>query len=128
MESKSLHLSWTADGITECDCLLIIPQRAIEEHGYIKAMQRSVTGNKHEFQALAQTGYYQYQDDELDYCETLGAIEVVHGTERESLEDGMVLFRDAGGSIQAVAHKSAPVKKLLEAAHRWCTRWVRLDI
>ena len=128
MQGKSLHLSWTPKGTTECDCLLIIPQRAIEEQGYIKAMHRSATGNKHEFQALAQTGYYQHQDDELDYCETAGSIEVVHGTERESLEDGMVLFRDADGSIRAVAHKSAPAKKLLEAAHRWCTRWVRLDI
>ena len=128
MESKSLQLSWTPDGSTECDCLLIIPQRAVAEHGYIKALHRSATGNKHEFQALAQTGYYQYQDDELDYCETAGSIEVVHGTERESLEDGMVLFRDAGGAIRALVHQSAHPKKLLEAANRFCTRWVRLDI
>jgi hypothetical protein len=128
MESKPLHLSWTPDGSTACDCLLIIPQRAIDEHGYIKAMHHSATGNKHEFQALAQTGYYQYQDDELDCCSTAGTIEVIHGTEKESIEDGMVLFRDAGGGIRAVAHESAPAKKLLEAANRWCTRWVRLDI
>ena len=128
MESKSLHLSWTPDGSTDCDCLLIIPQRAVEEHGYIKAMHHSATGNKHEFQALAQTGYYQYQDDELDCCEAAGSIEVVRGTEQESLEDGMVLFREAGGTIRAVMHRSAPAKKLLEAANRWCTRWVRLDI
>ena len=128
MARQSLHLSWTPDGGAECDCLLIIPERAIEEHGYIKAMQRSATGNKHEFQALAQTGYYQFQDDELDYCETVGRIKVVTGMERESLEDGMVLFRDTGGLIKAVVHKSAPAKKLLEAANRFCTRWVRLDI
>ena len=128
MESRSLHLRWTPDGSTECDCLLIIPQRAIDEHGYIRAMRHSATGNKHEFQALAQTGYYQYQDDELDCKETAGSIEVIHGTERESIEDGMVLFRDAGGAIRAVVHKTAPAKKLLEAANRWCTRWVRLDI
>ena len=128
MASKSLHLSWTPDGGAECDCLLMIPERAIGEHGYIKAMQRSATGNKHEFQALAQTGYYQFQDDELDYCESAGSIEVIHGTERESLDDGMVLFREAGGTIRAVMHRSAPAKKLLEAANRWCTRWIRLDI
>jgi hypothetical protein len=91
-------------------------------------MHRSATGNKHEFQALAQTGYYQFQDDELDYCETVGRIEVVHGMEQELLEDGMVLFKDAGGAIRAVVHRSARPKKLLEAANRWCTRWVRLDI
>ncbi|NNF46794.1 MAG: hypothetical protein HKN69_08490 [Desulfofustis sp.] len=128
MESNSLHLSWVSDGSTECDCLLIIPERAIKEHGYIKAMHRSTTGNKHELQALAQTCYYQFQDDELDYCETAEPIEVVHGTEREVLEDGMVLFREAGGTIRAVMYQAAPAKKLLEAANRFCTRWVRLDI
>ena len=128
MESTSLHLSWVPDGGADCDCLLIIPERAVEEHGYIKAMQRSATGNKHEFQALAQTGYYQFQDDELDYFETPGHIEVVHGREKETLDDGMVLFRDTGGAIRAVAHQAARPKKLLEAANRWCTRWVRLDI
>jgi hypothetical protein len=128
MASQSIHLSWAPDGGVECDCLLIIPERAIEEHGYIKAVQRQTTGNKHEFQALAQTGYYQFQDDELDYSETAGQIEVVHGREKESLEDGMVLFRDTDGLIKAVAHKSAHAKKLLEAANRFCTRWVRLDI
>ena len=128
MASHSLYLSWAPDGGAECDCLLIIPERAIEEHGFIKALQRSATGNKHEFQALAQTAYYQFQDDELDYCETVGLIEVTHGVEQESLEGGMVLFRDDGGSIRAVVHQSAPAKKLLEAANRFCTRWVRLDI
>ena len=128
MASQSLRLSWTPDGDAECDCLLIIPERAIEEHGFIKARQCSATGNKHEFQALAQTGYYQFQDNELDYCETEGSIEMVHGTERESLEDGMVLFRDTGGAIRAVVHRTARPKKLLEAANRFCTRWVRLDI
>jgi len=128
MAGHPLHLRWTPDGTAACDCLLIIPERALEEHGYIKALHGSATPNKHEFQALAQTGYYQYQDDELDYCETAGPIEVVRGMEQEALEDGMVLFRDTCGSIKAVVHRSARPKKLLEAAHRFCTRWVRLDI
>jgi hypothetical protein len=128
MESNSLHLNWAPGGGAECDCLLIIPERAIDEHGYIRAMQRSATGNKHEFQALAQTGYYQFQDDELDYFETQGHIEVIRGLEKETLDDGLVLFRDTGGAIRAVGHQGARPKKLLEAVNRFCTRWVRLDI
>ena len=128
MAGAAIHLSWAPDGGVECDCLLIIPERAVQEHGYIRAMHDSGTANKHEFQALAQTGYYQFQDDELELCATPGPIEVVHGKETQLLEDGMVLFRGADGAIGAVACQSAPAKKLLEAANRWCTRWVRLDI
>ena len=128
MVSEPLRLSWGPDVSAECDCLLIIPERAVDEPGYIKAMHPSGTTNKHEFHALAQTGYYQFQDDELDYCKTAGLMEVVRGAEKESPEDGMILFRDTGGSIRAVAHQSARIKKLLETANRYCTRWVRLDI
>ena len=128
MVSESLRLSWAPDGTADCDCLLIIPERAVDEPGYIKAMHPSGMTNKHEFHALAQTGYYQFQDDELDYCETSGLMEVVRGTEKELLEDGMILFRDSDGSIRAVVHQSAQPKKLLESVNRFCTRWVRLDI
>lgn len=128
MDSGSLRLSWLPDGTADCDCLLIIPQRAIDEPGYIKPLHLSVTTNKHDFHALAQTGYYQFQDDELDYVETDGAMEVSRGDQKESLEDGMILYRDTVGSIRAVVHQSASAKKLLETANRFCTRWVRLDI
>ena len=128
MADDPIHLSWAPDGGVECDCLLIIPERAVQEHGYIRAMHHLAAANKHEFRALAQTGYYQFQDDELELCETPGPIEVVHGQEKQALEDGMVLFRDTGGLIKAVAYTSAHPKKLLEAANRFCTRWVRLDI
>ncbi len=128
MDSESLRLSWIPDGTADCDCLLIIPEKAVDEPGYIKAMHPSGTINKHEFHALAQTGYYQFQDDELDYCETAGQMKVVRRAEIEALEDGMILYRDTGGSIKAVIHQAARTKKLLEAANRFCTRWVRLDI
>ena len=128
MTSHSLNLSWAPERRVECDCLLIIPERALQEHGYIKTLHRSAPGNKHEFQALAQTGYYQFQDGELELWETPGTIEVVYGTAREALEDGMVLVRGTDGAIGAVMHRTGRAKKLLEAAHRFCTRWVRLDI
>ncbi|MGI9537486.1 MAG: hypothetical protein ACR2PB_10465 [Desulfocapsaceae bacterium] len=128
MDDQILRLSWAPDGTADCSCLLIIPERAVDEPGYIRAVHPSGTINKHEFHALAQTGYYQLQDDELDYCETEGLMAVVSGEEKESLKDGMILFRDTSGSIRAVLHPLANPKKLLETANRFCTRWVRLDI
>jgi hypothetical protein len=44
------------------------------------------------------------------------------------LEDGMILYRDTSGSFKVLTHELQNKKKLLEAAYRYCTRWVRLDI
>ena len=40
----------------------------------------------------------------------------------------MVIAVDAQGGLCLIAQEGQNIKKLLEAAHRFCTRWVRLDI
>ena len=128
MSAELIRIQWDKDGDADCVCLLIVPDRALAEPGYIQWQHSSGTINKHEFQALAQTAYYQFQDDELDCTFALEKI-LVHGLEDwDRLDDGMILFRDSGGAIRMLAHHGAPVAKLLETANRFCTRWVRLDI
>lgn len=131
MSSEPLHLSWDDRVMADCVCLLIVPEKAIEEPGYIKGLHCSGATNKHEFQALAQTAYYQHQDGELEFVTTCQPITVYGSSENEQnnlLEAGLVIFRDQNGSIKAVVHESVSLKKLLESANRFCTRWVRLDI
>lgn len=112
-----------------CDCLLLVPEKAVAEPGYIKAWSSgAASGAKHEFQALAQTAYYQYQDDELDCGELSGPCRVESGSESAELDSGMVIFRTLDGRLKAAAHSGTSRKKLLETANRYCTRWVRLDI
>lgn len=128
MSSEPIKLSWGRDGAAFCVCLLIVPDRAIDEPGYIKGFHRSGSTNKHELQALAQTAYYQFQDDELELEQTVGPILVNHQAENQVLEQGIILLRDSGGTIKALVNSGAPLRKLLETANRFCTRWVRLDI
>jgi hypothetical protein len=128
MSDELIQLRWGEDGAAQCVCLLIVPDKAIDEPGYILGIHHSGSTNKHELQALAQTAYYQFQDDELELEQAAGPILVKHQGEDQVLDQGMVLLRDSGGTIKALVNSTAPLRKLLEIANRFCTRWVRLDI
>ncbi len=116
--------------VVGCSCAIVVPEKAIDEHGYIKTFTAGLAGQgKHEFQALAQTAYYQFQDDELDIVCIQSPVLLEQGDEAGTVvAGGMVIFRDGDGCIKAAFHAGQRAKKLLEAANRYCTRWVRLDI
>ncbi len=118
------------EGIFEkCTSVIIVPGRAVEEPGYIQTLTINKDAfSKHEFSAMAQTAYFQYQDNELEITETAENIKVELGDDVIILKLGLVLSRDVGGVFNVVMHKGLNSNKLLEAAHRFCTRWVRLDI
>ncbi len=126
---QSITIGFGDQRVPGCSCAIVVPEKAIDEHGYIKTFTAG-TGDqgKHEFNALAQTAYYQYQDDELDIVSIPFPVRLEQGDEVETLAGGMVIFRESNGSIKAVFQAGQRAKKLLEAAHRYCTRWVRLDI
>jgi hypothetical protein len=128
MSNSLLQLKAGNDISAQCLCLLIIPAKAIDEPGYIKPLHSSGSANKHELQALAQTAYYQLQDDELQLEQTTEPVLVGIGAEKKRVEEGMVLLRDEYGAIRAVVTGDVSARKLLETANRFCTRWVRLDI
>jgi hypothetical protein len=115
--------------VTDCSSVIIIPERAVDEAGYIKTLTANAHAHsKHEFQAMAQMACYQFQDGELEVVAVNGIVTVKWGEEVEELNAGMVIYRDLKSNIYVLAHLGQNRKKLLEAAHRFCTRWVRLDI
>lgn len=130
-EADAIMISLTMDDLVveDCSSVLVIPDKAVQEPGYIKGLSSSAGGSaKHEFHALAQMAYFQYQDDELEIVVTDSPCQISDGQETEVLHSGMVIVRDSNGMIHAVAHRDINQKKLLESANRYCTRWVRLDI
>ena len=115
--------------IEKCKSILIIPEKAIGEHGYIQTMSTNEDpSSKHEFHALAQMAYFQYQDDEIEIEDVEGIILVESDDGETAVDSGLVLYRQLDGSFRALVHKNLNPKKLLEAAYRFCTRWIRLDI
>lgn len=115
--------------LSSCESVIIVPEIAIKEPGYIKVFTIKDSAHaKHEYHAMAQMAYFQYQDDELDLQEVNSTITVVTNDESVTVDGGMVLGREPAGKFLTFIQPSQNKKKLLEAGYRYCTRWVRLDI
>jgi len=129
VDNETIHITFDNQEVTDCVSIVLVPEKALEEPGYIKTMTAGNTAHsKHEFHAMAQMAYYQYQDDELEVKTTGSALTVSKGAETEIVESGMVIYRDSGGEFHVLIHEMLNKKKMLEATNRYCTRWVRLDI
>ena len=112
-----------------CESVIIVPEIAIEEPGYIKSLSIKDSAHaKHEFHAMTQMAYFQFQDDELNIEEIDSSLTIIFGAQDIELGGGMILCRNLKGEFRVFVHAVQNRKKLLEAAYRYCTRWVRLDI
>jgi hypothetical protein len=117
------------DTVTECSSTIIIPERAITEAGCIRTMTTSADAHsKHEFHAMAQIALSRFEDGELDIQTVHGPLTVERKNEVETITAGVVVFLDLQGNFHLIAHPGQDTKKLLQAAHRFFTRWIRLDI
>lgn len=127
--TSPITLSSTSFTIKDCESVILVPTIAVTEPGYIKALTIKGTAHaKHEFHAMAQMAYFQFQDEELESIETDTLLTVTSETEHVKMSDGMVLYRTLAGEFCVIFHAGEKKKTLLEAAYRYCTRWVRLDI
>lgn len=115
--------------VEDCETVIVVPAKAIIEAGYIQMFSVKESSHaKHEYHALAQMAYFQLQDDELEVHEIDSPLTIQTAAENIELSDGMVICRDKNGEMYVLVQAGQNRKKLLEAAYRYCTRWVRLDI
>ena len=127
--SATITIQSATTMITDCESVILVPEMALQEAGYIRTFTVKDSGYaKHEYHAMAQMAYFQFQDEELEIVEIDSPLTITCGTEASEMDGGMVLYRDMSGSFYVLVHVSQNRKKLLEAADRYCTRWVRLDI
>lgn len=125
-----IRISLGEEVVKECESIIIVPEKAVKEAGYIQVFTVKDSAHaKHEYHAMAQMAYFQYQDDELEFTEVTEPLTIVAGSgEFVTIEAGLLLSRQEGGEFSAIIHSSQNKKKLLESTYRYCTRWVRLDI
>lgn len=129
VDTETITLQFAGQTIRDCVSLIIVPEIAVAEPGYIKTLTiKAAAHAKHEFQAMAQMAYFQFQDDELEITPLQESLCITFRGETEYLAAGMALYRNTAGHFHALIHDGQNRKKILEAAHRFCTRWVRLDI
>jgi hypothetical protein len=113
----------------DCDTVILVGAMAVEQDGHITMLSTNVgQQTKHEFHALAQMAFIQFQDEELDVTPVDGPIKVSSKNGINEIRSGMAICRTNTGSVSVMAHRDLPRRKLLQAAHRNCTRWIRLDI
>lgn len=129
MEGVTIQIACNEYLIDDCVSIILVPEIAVSEPGYIKTMTTSAEAHsKHEFYAMAQMAYYQYQDDELDIVSVNSPLQVRMCEAKEEIVKGMVIYRDSQGTFHVIIHEGLNKKKMLETTNRYCTRWVRLDI
>lgn len=127
--SELIRVESEQELLSLCESIIVVPEISIKEPGYIQVFTTKDSAHaKHEYHAMAQMAYFQYQDDELDIKEVDSPVSIVTVDERVVLDGGMVLSREPSGAFLAFVHRLQNKKKLLEAGYRYCTRWVRLDI
>ncbi len=126
---KFIQITSDEDIIADCVSIIIVPEIAIKEAGYIKMLTvKDAAQAKHEYHTLAQMAYFQFQDEELEIQEIESAVTVICGDEKIDLSGGMIICRDQTGDFHVFIHVMQNRKKILEAAYRYCARWVRLDL
>lgn len=113
----------------DCEMTIVAPQKALEEGGYIKVFTVKENAHaKHEYHAIAQMAYFQYQDEELSLRECQSPIKITTASDTIELQSGVVMYKLANGEFHVLVTGDVNRKKMLEAVYRYCTRWVRLDI
>ena len=129
MKDDSIAIRFEDDTVTACSSVIIIPERAMIEPGYIKTLTTNSTAHsKHEFHAIAQIALSRFQDGELEVEIVNGPLTIQWKEEIETITAGVLVFLDSQGNLNLIDNSSQNVNKLLQLAHRFCTRWVRLDI
>lgn len=112
-----------------CRSVILIPEAALADATWIRSFTTgSQVLSKHEFHALAQVALLQFDDGELTLQKTVGAINLVSDAESYCLESGLVICRLRSDALAVYINVDQSPRKYIAAAHRYCTRWVRLDI
>ena len=117
--------------LAEARTAILVPARALEEPGHIRTLPSAPDSTaKHDLHQLSQLALFDFEDGELAPRLVADGEAIVCEAPEETAEiaDGLVVLRDADGGPVVIAHESEPVRRLLSQAHRYCTRWIRLDV
>lgn len=129
MKEDSITIRFEDDTATECSSAIIIPERAMIEAGHIRTLTtKSTAHSKHEFHAIAQIALSRFQDGDLEIETVDGPFTIQWKNGIVTITAGVLVLLDSQGNLHLIDNSGQNVKKLLQLAHRFCTRWIRLDI
>jgi hypothetical protein len=126
-----VHIRIDGDSTHEraCTACIAVPEKALTEAGHIRTVTADCSSQrKHELDSLAQMALMQFEDSELVPTTVGGRIQVTTGSEILELDKGLLISRLLTGEIVLLINSGQPARKFLVAAHRFCTRRIRLDL
>jgi len=70
----------------------------------------------------------EFEDGELQPRQFQFELTVTTGASLVRVDDGIVVVRNLDGRLEVLSNAAKPLRKFIEVANRFCTRWIRLDI
>ena len=127
--SIQIRVNGESGNVVVCTAIILVPEKALSQAGHIRALTAGPsTQSKHEFHTMAQTALMQFEDGELPPLSVNGTIEVTGADGNVEFDKGLLIARLPAGNIVLFINTDQSVDKLLKAAYRFCTRWIRLDL
>jgi hypothetical protein len=117
------------DLAAKCESVIVAPEEALVEPWCLKTMTiHSAAQSKHEFHGMAQIALSRFQERELDVETVIGQLTVEWKDAAVTMDAGIAILLGPGGEIRLLSNSDGKMNRLLQVIHRWCTRWIRLDI
>jgi hypothetical protein len=117
--------------LAEAVTVIVVPAEAPGDAGRIVLATASATATaKHDLRALAQMALFDVEEGALtpEPVPRGCMVRIGTGGDARTLDRGLVIVRDVRGAPRVLAVGDDDARKLLAAAYRYTTRWVRLDV
>jgi len=110
---------------------VIVPEAALDQPDLIRTLTvAGIDAAKHSLHALCQIAVVEEEEGSLDALSVPRdeALQVDNAGETIVMPCGSVLLLGTDGSVRVACHEGLRRDRLVKAAHRFCTRFIRLDL
>lgn len=117
--------------LSSAQVVIVVPADAPEYPEKITSFTTESPANaKHAYHALSQIALVDFEDNILDFHHVPKGTSLIvrNKTVVKTIDRGLVITRDSQGKVHMFCHEDMDKYSLLKFAHRFCTRWIRLDI
>lgn len=127
--SDVIRILSTEQLVCECSAAIAVPERALADPGHIRTFSATAASqSKHTVYALSRMMLIEFEDGELQPRRFQFDLTVTDGADPVRVDDGIVVARNLDGRLAVMSNAAKPLRKFIEVANRFCTRWIRLDI
>ena len=126
---NTIQILSTDQLVCECLAAIAVPEIALSVPGHIRTFSATAgSQSKHSIYALSQMMLIEFEDGEQQPRQFQFDLTVTNGASLFRVDHGVVVVRNLDGRLEVLSNAAKPLRKFIEVANRFCTRWIRLDI